>query len=188
MATYFEEHDLKPEIEMTKSNTKQNIRLTLKDYLTDPNTEIPNNEFIDLANFYLQVIQQNADASELDQLVLLDNLVAELIEQGLQHKQGPPAASAKFIKDLSIVSKEKIEKNARCSICREDLDREEVDSKVTILPCKHYFDLDCVVPWLKLHNTCPVCRAEVPTDDQEWLRKKHCLVPYEDYDPDYMYS
>ena len=32
------------------------------------------------------------------------------------------------------------------------------------LPCGHYFCLDCITPWLNSHVTCPVCRAELPTE------------------------
>ena len=30
------------------------------------------------------------------------------------------------------------------------------------LPCKHFFHPECVVPWLKLSNTCPLCRNAIP--------------------------
>lgn len=30
----------------------------------------------------------------------------------------------------------------------------------------HYFDRECLVPWLQLHNTCPLCRFEVETEEQ----------------------
>lgn len=30
----------------------------------------------------------------------------------------------------------------------------------------HLFDLDCILPWLQLHNTCPLCRYEVETEEK----------------------
>lgn len=42
----------------------------------------------------------------------------------------------------------------------------DIVSYLTDLSCYsgHYFDLECIVPWLQLHHTCPMCRFEVETE------------------------
>ncbi|XP_077227926.1 uncharacterized protein LOC143860945 [Tasmannia lanceolata] len=42
-----------------------------------------------------------------------------------------------------------------CTIC---LDEFEPNEHVLITPCNHMFHKDCIVPWVKAHGQCPVCR------------------------------
>jgi len=48
-----------------------------------------------------------------------------------------------------------------CPICFTDFD---MGTKTLFLPCGHIFHPQCVKPWLKDHNTCPVCRKELPSN------------------------
>ena len=45
-----------------------------------------------------------------------------------------------------------------CIICRDAMD---VGKK---LPCGHIFHLDCLRLWLQQQQSCPTCRADIPTD------------------------
>ncbi|KAJ2745251.1 hypothetical protein GGI20_002319 [Coemansia sp. BCRC 34301] len=107
----------------------------------------------------------------------LEGLVMQLFDEANASATGPPPASREFIRALPDVS---------CSICNCELssaagvgsrnqeqsrDREE-SASVTRLPCRHFYHLACVKPWLELHNTCPMCRYEVPSHDPQWLEKR----------------
>ncbi|KNE68508.1 hypothetical protein AMAG_12682 [Allomyces macrogynus ATCC 38327] len=86
---------------------------------------------------------------------LLENLMASA-----NTPSGPPPASKAFIAGLP--RPKSLAPDATCPICTEPLD--EKDSDARSLPCGHTFDRECVVPWLELRNTCPMCRLELPTD------------------------
>lgn len=84
---------------------------------------------------------------------------------------GSPPASKRVVDDLPVVvitSEELSNGNTIvCAICKDDI---VVDEKAKRLPCKHYYHGDCIIPWLGIRNTCPVCRFELPTDDLEYER------------------
>ncbi|ESQ43312.1 hypothetical protein EUTSA_v10015344mg [Eutrema salsugineum] len=48
--------------------------------------------------------------------------------------------------------------DTQCSICLVDYANGD---KIKTLPCNHIYHKDCISNWLKLNNTCCVCKAEV---------------------------
>mmetsp|Transcript_36517 Transcript_36517/g.26591 ORF Transcript_36517/g.26591 Transcript_36517/m.26591 type:complete len:91 (+) Transcript_36517:2068-2340(+) len=53
--------------------------------------------------------------------------------------------------------------NKECLVCLEQF---KSDDKVLRLPCGHIFHVDCILPWLKVRNTCPACRKEFPVEQR----------------------
>jgi E3 ubiquitin-protein ligase AIP2 len=102
-----------------------------------------------------------------------DAILASLQEIG-SFPRGPPPASKEEVAKLPIVEVsteflQRVGKDTECAVCREDL---VLGDKLQEMPCKHIFHPPCLKPWLDEHNSCPVCRHELPTDDQDYERQK----------------
>ncbi|XP_065062631.1 E3 ubiquitin-protein ligase RNF181-like [Rhopilema esculentum] len=87
------------------------------------------------------------------------NVQLELpIEEMLTEHLTTPPASREFISNLPLA----MNIGEKCPICLVEFTEDELGKK---LPCNHCFHSDCIIPWLKKTNSCPVCRREFPTDN-----------------------
>ncbi|XP_047313557.1 probable E3 ubiquitin-protein ligase RHC1A [Impatiens glandulifera] len=88
------------------------------------------------------------------------------LEELLQHlamndRHGPPPAPRSAIEAMPTVevSQRHVNTDSHCPVCK---DKFELGSEARLMPCKHMYHSDCIVPWLVEHNSCPVCRFEMP--------------------------
>lgn len=92
---------------------------------------------------------------------LLEQL-AQIEINGVGRIEQPPASKAavESMPKIEIVASHVVTE-LHCAVCKEPF---ELGTESREMPCKHIYHSDCIIPWLSLHNSCPVCRHELPTD------------------------
>ncbi|KAL2540816.1 RING/U-box superfamily protein [Abeliophyllum distichum] len=90
----------------------------------------------------------------------LDLLLQHLAESD-PNRYGTLPAQKEAVEALPTV---KIEETLQCSVCFDDF---EVGAEAKEIPCKHKFHSGCILPWLELHSSCPVCRYQLPSEESK---------------------
>ncbi|EJW81562.1 hypothetical protein WUBG_07527 [Wuchereria bancrofti] len=92
----------------------------------------------------------------------LDQIVTQLLNQ---FEGGSTPVDPKLLANLpmTVVEPKHIDSGAQCTTCMETFKKDEL---VAILECQHIFHRECILPWLRRHNTCPICRQTV--DATKW--------------------
>ncbi|KAJ3165683.1 hypothetical protein HDU88_003876 [Geranomyces variabilis] len=98
-----------------------------------------------------------------------------------QHTQGQPPASKACIDALQTLKifqlfPKRLAKHPRCTICQEEFslthatdDTESEEQEVVArLECHHLFHRECISEWLGTSATCPTCRYEMLTDNEDY--------------------
>uniref|UniRef100_A0A0A9E353 RING-type E3 ubiquitin transferase n=1 Tax=Arundo donax TaxID=35708 RepID=A0A0A9E353_ARUDO len=95
---------------------------------------------------------------------LLDQL-AQIEAGGLARARDNPPASKAAVESMPTVTVDDshVGADSHCAVCKEPF---ELGAEAREMPCKHIYHHDCILPWLALRNSCPVCRHEMPTDAQ----------------------
>ncbi|XP_030456319.1 E3 ubiquitin-protein ligase RING1-like [Syzygium oleosum] len=101
----------------------------------------------------------------------LEQLIQQLAEND-PNRHGTPPASKSAVENLPTIKVTEELQNSemnQCAVCQDDFEK---DMEVKQMPCKHIYHADCLLPWLELHNSCPVCRHELPTDDPNYENRR----------------
>ncbi|KAK9069589.1 hypothetical protein SSX86_011493 [Deinandra increscens subsp. villosa] len=85
---------------------------------------------------------------------------ANNVLDGQEEIPRPPQTPVSVIEALPLVSltPSHLVNDSHCPVCKDEF---EVGEEVKELPCKHFYHSDCIIPWLRIHDTCPVCRYKI---------------------------
>ncbi|KAK8936291.1 E3 ubiquitin-protein ligase RING1 [Platanthera zijinensis] len=94
----------------------------------------------------------------LDQLMRIESIP---VGGGRSYENTPASKVAVESLPSITITPSHIAMDSYCAVCKEAF---ELGGEAREMPCKHIFHEDCILPWLALKNSCPVCRHELPTD------------------------
>lgn len=119
-------------------------------------------ELLDALSDEVDAVDESLDvlSDDVDEL-LFGQLVGTADPQSNGTRQLASKSAIKELLELRV-SEELIKaSNECCPICQDEF---ELQEDVTLMPCSHVYHPTCLLPWLELHNTCPSCRYELPTE------------------------
>lgn len=107
----------------------------------------------------------------------MENIINYLMANDPNKYGNPPASKDEVSKLEKIIVTENniddvklIAAESCCSVCKDDF---ILNQSLLKLPCNHIFHDDCILPWLKERNSCPTCRFELKTDDDDYEKRKN---------------
>ncbi|KTW30234.1 hypothetical protein T552_00712 [Pneumocystis carinii B80] len=113
-----------------------------------------------LGRFFSSIFSMRNPGDYVWSSTSFDNIITQLMEQ-YPSTNAPPPASEEVINALPRMVVEEGEDLHDCVICKEVYEPKEI---YITLPCKHYFHDNCIIAWLKINNTCAICRTTVGTN------------------------
>lgn len=93
-----------------------------------------------------------------------------LTDGGASEGRGPPPASKASIEAMGTVEVGEGElSEEECSVCLDGF--RSSGGVVKEMPCRHRFHGGCIEKWLVMHGSCPLCRYQMPVEEEEGARK-----------------
>ncbi|CAL1392958.1 unnamed protein product [Linum trigynum] len=106
-----------------------------------------------------------------------DYFIGPGLEELFEHlstndRRGPaPAARSSIdaMPTVKITQRHLRGSDSHCPVCKDQF---ELGTEARQMPCNHLYHADCIVPWLVQHNSCPVCRQELPLQGSSGSRSQ----------------
>ncbi|KAL1407366.1 hypothetical protein Q8F55_006788 [Vanrija albida] len=134
----------------------------------------PQPDGIDLLQAIMQMMAEENGSpfagrnGQLGDYVMTEQGFNDILERLMQATgpQGPLPASKTVIDGLPRfkLDEDTLEKSTYkdCPVCKDDY---TIGEEVIRIPCGHIFHPDCLVPWLEVNGSCPVCRASLVSEE-----------------------
>ncbi|KAG6395082.1 hypothetical protein SASPL_145673 [Salvia splendens] len=88
----------------------------------------------------------------------LHRLIHHLTSAADPRSDPAPKSSIDSLKEFTVTDASML-----CPVCKDPF---LVDSVAKVMPCNHNYHPDCIVPWLQINNSCPVCRYKLPAVEE----------------------
>jgi hypothetical protein len=113
------------------------------------------------------------DSDEMQRLrTTAQRMLTSLLESDPSVQGTPPASDEAIaaLERVNVAPRSADDKDMpSCAVCTEQY---EVNEPARKMPCGHVFHGDCVVPWLRNHCTCPMCRHEIGSNSPAYEHEK----------------
>ncbi|KAM7528837.1 hypothetical protein LguiB_032247 [Lonicera macranthoides] len=151
--------------------------------IAEPQIYISN--YADSDELFHSIVDQISDQNQTESQIFTSDYVDSdeqfysIIDQISNQNQQPikrTPTSSFFIRNLPTLTIKTRSQHSKtdsndsiCAICKDEFTAED---KINMLPCRHYFHVECIVPWMNLNTTCPLCRYKLPERKYRSVRKR----------------
>lgn len=111
-------------------------------------------------NFFTNAPELLQDTG-MPHITSLEELVQHISFLDSRNRTTAQPAAAVVVDSLQRKTVTETCRKCDCCICMCDF---EAGDETTVMPCGHAYHDSCIKEWLRTHNTCPVCRDALPTD------------------------
>jgi len=112
------------------------------------------------------VLELSVDVKLISRDVIEERI--SFLGEDLSSEYGMVPASESSMQSLlkKIDIDEENTKGDECmDVCLEELVKKEADNEIVSMPCSHMFHGECITKWLETSHYCPICRFEMPVEE-----------------------
>jgi len=91
----------------------------------------------------------------------MDDVLNQLLQVQGRAKPRTSETFIKNLKEIEVTNDDSSDHTEGCAVCKDCFEKKQIVHK---LPCGHFYHRDCILPWIRKHNTCPVCRHVLPSE------------------------